>query len=109
MQLTSDQTFTKLGTFTTYVITKIVARRTSGAATVTCAGGIYTGAGKTGNAIVSAVQSWINMSGAGKIVDATLAALIATDEQTATPILSLTTGSTGAVTADFCIYGVAIN
>ena len=109
MQSTADQALTKAGTFTTYVITKIIARRASGGATVACAGGIYTAATKGGSALVAAAQSWINLSGAGKIVDATLEAVVGTDEQTATPILSLTTGSTAAVTADISVYGYALN
>ena len=109
MQSTVDQPFTKNGTFATYVVTKVIARWKSGGTTVACAGGIYTGANKTGNAIVALTQSWLALSVAGKIVDATLAAIVSTDEQTANVFLSLTTGSTAAATADFFIYGMAIN
>lgn len=109
MQLTTDQQFTKLFAGTNYVITKIIANRASGGTTVACAGGIYTAASKGGSALVASAQSWINLSGANKIVDATLAALIATDLQSAIPYLSLTTGSTAAATADIYIYGVVIS
>jgi len=109
MQLTTDQAFTKSGIFTRYVATKIVAQRASGGATVACAGGVYTAASKGGSALVAAGQSWINLTAAGKIVDATLAAVNGTDSQTATPILSLTTGSTGACTADLLIFGVVMD
>lgn len=109
MQLTTDQQFIKQFAGTNYVITKIVAVRASGGTTVACAGGIYTAASKAGSALVAAAQSWINLSGANKIVDATLAALIATDLQSATPYLSLTTGSTAAATANIVIYGIVIS
>lgn len=109
MQSTSDQAFTKLFAGTNYVITKVVAVRKTGGTTVACAGGIYTAASKGGSALVAAAQSWINLTTTNKIVDATLAALIATDLQSATPILSLTTGSTAAATADIYIWGVIIS
>lgn len=105
MQLTTDQSFVKQGDFTNFVIRRVLALRKTGGATVACAGGIYTAAAKGGTALVANTQSWINLSGAGKIVDATLAAANGTDVQTATPILSLTTGSTAAVTADLLIFG----
>jgi len=108
-QSTSDQAFTKVGTFTTYMPTKVVGKRVSGGATVTCLGGIYTGANKTGNAIVPAAQSWLGMSGADKTQDATLAAIAGTDVHTATPILSLSTGSTGAVAGDVFIFGLIMD
>lgn len=109
MQLTTDQAFTKVTPCNTYAITKVVARWKSGGTTVACAGGIYTAASKTGSALVAAGQSWINLTASGKIVDATVAAVNGTDEQSATPILSLTTGSTGACTADLTIYGVILS
>ena len=108
-QSTSDQAFTKIGSFTNYSPSKILGRRASGGATVTCAGGIYTGANKTGNALVAAAQSWLGMSGADKTQDAGLAAVALTDSHTATPFLSLTTGSTAAVTADVFIFGLILD
>lgn len=109
MQSTADQSFTKAFSGNTYMITHVVARVKTGGVTVACAGGIYTGAAKTGNALVAAAQSWTNLTAAGKIVSATVAAINTTDEQSATPILSLTTGSTGACTADVTIYGVILS
>lgn len=106
-QSTSDQQLIKQFIGTNYVITKIIAVRKSGGATIACAGGIYTATAKGGSALVAAAQSWLGLSGAGKIVDATLAALIATDVQSANPIyLSLTTGSTAAVTGDVLVFGI---
>jgi hypothetical protein len=104
-QSTSDQTFTKHGGFTNYRITGVTATARSGGATVACAGGIYTAATKGGTALVAAGQSWLGLSATGKMTDATLAAVNGTDIQAATPILSLTTGSTAAVTADVFVYG----
>lgn len=109
-QSTSDQALEKMFTGTKYVPTKILACRKSGGATVACLGGIYTGAGKTGNAIVSALQVWLGLSAAGKIVDATLAGLLSTDFQSASSLyLSLTTGSLTAVTADLFVFGVIVD
>lgn len=109
MQSTADQTFTKVGTFTNYIITHVVARRASGGTTIACAGGIYSAASKAGNAWVAAAQSWINLTGAGKVVNATRAAVADTDQASTTPVLSLTTGSTAAATADFVIYGIPLD
>lgn len=108
MQLTSDQPLTKVYDGTSYLVTDIIARQRSGACSVLCAGGIYDGAGKTGNAIVSAVQSWVALAG-GVIVYGALAGLVQTTLLTATPILSLTTGSTAACIADIFIFGFDIS
>lgn len=107
MQSTADQAFTKIFAGTSYYITSIVARRSTGAASVVCAGGIYDAAAKGGNAIVGAAQSWVTLSST-VIVPATLAALVQTALLTNTPILSLTTGSTAACTADIFIFGYDI-
>lgn len=109
LQLATDQALTRMGAFTNYTVTKVIAKQVSGGASVACTGGIYTGAGKTGNALVAATQSWLNLTATGKIVDATLAAINGTDAQSATPILSLTTGSTAAATADVMIWGVVVD
>ena len=108
-QLTTDQAFTKVGTFTNYMPVKIVARVASGGASVACVGGVYTGADKAGNALVAAAQSWLGLSGAGKAQDATLAAVSTTDSHVATPNLSLSTGSTAAITADVYIFGLILD
>ena len=109
MQLTTDQSFTKSFTGTRYEITSVVAHCKTGGATVACAGGIYTAAAKGGTPLVAAAQSWIGLSAANKLVTATLAAVVGTDSQTATPILSLTTGSTAPVTADIFIWGYILD
>lgn len=107
MQAITDQAMTKIGTFTNWFPTKIIGMRVSGGASVVCAGGIYTGAAKTGTAIVAAAQSWITLTGSLGTTEATIAALAAA--LTATPILSLTTGSTAAVTADILIFGIVLD
>lgn len=108
LQLTSDQVFTKFGTFTNYVVTNVISVTKTGGATVACAGGIYSAAAKAGDAIVAAAQSWVGLTGIGIAVMSLLANLIQKSE-TATPILSLTTGSTTAATADFFIIGQVVD
>lgn len=107
-QLTTDQVFQKLGSFTKYHINDIVASWKTGAATVACDGGIYDAASKGGNALVAAGQSWLTLA-SGVIVQATRAAVTNTAILTGTPILSLTTGSTGAVTADVFVFGFILD
>ena len=81
-----------------------MARQRTGGASIACAGGVYDGAGKTGNIIIAATQSWVTLS-SGVIVSGALAALTSTTLLSNTPILSLTTGSTAACTADLYIIG----
>lgn len=108
LQLTTDQAFTKIFSGTSYAVTNIYARQRSGGASVICAGGIYDTAAKGGNAIIAAAQSWVTLA-SGIIVSGTLAALTGTTLLSNTPILSLTTGSTAACTADFYILGVDLS
>ena len=86
------------------MVTQIVARQRTGAASVACLGGVYDGAGKTGNVFVLATQSWLAMA-AGVIVNAVLTALTTATNLSNVPFLSLTTASTSACTADIFIYG----
>lgn len=109
MKLTTDQQFTKQGAFTNYIPTYIVGIRKTGGTTGTCAGGIYPSASKAGTAIVANSQNWVALASAGKIVSATLASVVGTDAQNATPYLSLTTGSTAAATADIWIWGLIVD
>lgn len=108
MQSTSDQQFTKVGSFTNWILDEVVAVRASGGATVACSGGIYSSTAKGGNAIVPASASWLGLSGGNKQVhrydDSSNTAYNIT-----TPYLSLTTGSTAACTADFYIFGRKID
>lgn len=109
MTLVTDQTLTKQFGGTSYVITSVVFKRVAGAFGVACAGGIYDTAAKGGNAFVAAGQSYASMTGANTATVATLAAVASTIVSTATPILSLTTGNTGALNADVFIYGVCVD
>lgn len=106
-QSTADQTLTKAFGGTNFVVTHVVAKRVSGAASVACAGGIYDAAAKGGNAIVAAAQSWVTLA-ASVIVQATVATLTA-QLSASTINLSLTTGSTAAVTADVFVFGYCID
>lgn len=108
MTLTTDQAFVKQGTFTNYVVTGVIGVRKSGALGVACAGGIYSAATKGGDAILAAVQSWATLTGAATATLGSVANLISKVE-TATPILSLTTGNTGALTADLFVVGVVVD
>lgn len=108
MTLTTDQAFSKVGAFTNYVVNSILAARKTGSFGVTCLGGIYSAAAKSGDAILAAAQSWASLTGAGTATIASLANIISKFE-TATPILSLSTGNTGALTADLFIYGAIVD
>lgn len=108
MQSTSDQQFTRLAAGVNYRITDIIAVRKTGAATVACAGGVYDAASKGGSAVVGVAQSWVTLAANVNVV-ATLAAVNATALLSATPYLSLTTGSTAACTADLFIFGYVID
>ena len=109
MTLTTDQAFTKIFAGTTYQIQSVSAVRKTGAFGVACIGGIYDSAAKAGNALIAAAQVWSALTGANTVQSATLAAIAGTIASTATPILSLTTGNTGTLTADIFIWGVALD
>lgn len=108
MQSTSDQQFSKIFAGTNYRITDIIAVRKTGGASVVCAGGIYDAASKGGNALVATAQSWVALAANVNVVP-TLAAVISTALLSATPYISLTTGSTAACTADLFIFGYCID
>lgn len=108
LQSTADQALTKMFDGTNYIPTKIYGVRKTGGVTVACAGGIYTAASKGGTAIVAAAQVWTAVTGALGFTAATLAAFAA--GLSATPLyFSLTTGSTGACTADIFIFGLIVD
>ncbi len=109
LQSTSDQLFTKVFPTTKYVISDIRAVGASGGVTVACAGGIYNEASKGGDELVAATQDWTGLTEADKIIQPSLESVVGTDVQTETPILSLTTGSTAAATANIYIYGYSMD
>ncbi len=88
---------------TNYIIRRIVVTNASASLTL-AVGGVYTGASKSGTAIVSAVQAYSGLTGATKTLDLTLAALttILTGAQI---YFALTTGLGSAATADIYVFG----
>ena len=109
MTSTADQLFTKEFSGTNYVLSSVLAIRKTGAYGIACLGGVYTSASKGGLALLSAAQSWGAMTGIATVQVATLANLLQTSVSSATPYLSLTTGNTGALTADIFIFGVVVD
>ena len=107
-QSTADQALNKVFAGTAYIVTDVIARCKSGGATVACAGGIYTAAAKGGNLPVAAGQSWLGLGAVDNQVTATVAQL-ASVQTAAQLFLSLTTGSTAAVTGDVFVYGVIVD
>lgn len=88
-----------------YIVRRCIARRVSGAFGVACLGGLYTAASKGGSAIVAATQTYAALTGAGLVVDTTLAAIALTTVVTANPLyFALTTGNTGALVADIYVW-----
>ena len=70
------------------------------------AGGIYTATSKGGTAIVASTQVYTVLTGGSKVLDVTLAAIVATDVLTAKPLyLSLTTGQGSAATCNVAVFG----
>ncbi len=106
MNITTDQPFLPVGgaPFADYLITRIRVVNASTSLT-TAAGGVYTAASKGGNAIVAAGQAYSGLTGSTLGIDLTVAA-VGAGQQSATPILSLTTPQGGAATADFYLIGV---
>lgn len=110
MAVTTDQAMTKIFSGTKWTATRIFALRASGAYNTACLGGVYTAATKGGSAIVAATQTYAGLTGAAKMVDLTLAALLGTDVQSAAVIyVALTTANSAALTADFYVYGVVLD
>ena len=92
-----------------YIPRRVVGRRLAGAFGVACIGGCYTAASKGGTAFVANTQVWTGLTGAGKIVDATLIAGVATDILTSSQLyFALTTGNTGALTAAIYLWADVI-
>jgi hypothetical protein len=106
-QLNTDQALSKQFSGTNFLVTRVVAVRKSGAGSVACAGGVYSATAKGGSAVVASTQSWIALD-SGILVNATLAAITAV-LSAGTMYLSLTTGSTAAVTADVFVFGIIVD
>lgn len=107
MNITTDQIFTKVGSFTNFLITEIRATNAS-ASLALAVGGVYTAASKGGNAIVAASQVYSVLTGATVGLSLTRAGVGNGVQTTAAPYLSLTTGNGSAATADVYIIGIAL-
>lgn len=103
---TADQAMVMFGAVK-YIIRRIIATNVSTDISLgLAAGGIYTGAGKTGTTVVGVSQVYTGLTGSTKFVDLTLAAAVTTDVVTATTLFfSLTTANGSAATADIYVFG----
>lgn len=104
MNVTTDQPFVPLFTFTSYRIVSIVATNASTSLSL-AVGGIYTAASKGGAPIVAAIQAYSALTTASALTTLTLANTPLFTN--VTPILSLTTAQGGAATATITIEGIA--
>lgn len=111
MQSTSDQAFTKIGSWNEAIVLNCIAMPKTGAASVACAGGIYDAISKGGNAFLAAAANWVTLSATSSPkVYMEFASFgggtgFIKSVNTGNLWLSLTTGSTAACTADIMIYG----
>lgn len=88
-----------------YIVRRIIAVNPSTSLTVAL-GGVYTGANKSGTAVVAGTQAYTGLTGSSKFTDATLASGVVGDVLTVPELyFSLTTAQGGAATADIFIFG----
>lgn len=88
-----------------YIIRRVIVCNAS-ATPVLAAGGIYTGAGKTGSQVIGAGQVYSSLTATGKYLDLSLASIVTTDILTSGLLyFSLTTANGSAVTADIYVIG----
>jgi len=91
-----------------YIVRRIVATNPSGTPTL-AAGGIYTGAAKTGTVVVGAAQAYSALSAALAALDLTLAAGALGAALTAAQLFfALTTAQGSAITVDLYVFGDAL-
>lgn len=107
MNTTSDQPFTKVGTFTSYLLSSTRCYDASTSLT-TAVGGVYTAAAKGGTPIVAASQVYNSNTGVGAGQSIALQSAVF-GTRTETPILSLTTPQGGAATATYKIWGIPLS
>lgn len=105
---TADQQIVNLNSSLKYRIRRITVLNTSVPGMGTAAGGLYTGAGKTGTTIVAAGQVYTGLTNANTAEDLTLAAPNAVLPAATKLYLSLTTPQGATATADVYVYGDAI-
>lgn len=108
MNVTTDQAFTKNGTFTNFLVFTCRALNPSTSMT-TAVGGIYTAAAKGGDALVANTQVYTSLTAAGAGQGLTLTALGAGLRSDAALYLSLTTAQGAAATADVYVIGVPLS
>lgn len=106
MNTTADQAFVKLHNYAAYTIQNIRATNASISLT-TAAGGLYTGAAKSGITLIAASQNYTAGTTSAKGFN-----LTNTNDTigrlTADPILSLTTPQGAAATLDLYVYGFGV-
>lgn len=91
-----------------YVIRRIIVTNANASLT-TAVGGLYTGPGQTGVALVPAGQSYAALTSSDKFIDTTLHASAFTDHYAVSTLyLSLTTPQGVPATADIYIYGDSV-
>lgn len=102
---TADQALTKVGTFTQYVVSRIVVLNASISLTA-AVGGVYTAAAKAGVQVIAAAQTYNGLTSG---VSTLTPPLTNTDKRTEAGLfLSLTTPQGAAATADILVYGYAV-
>lgn len=106
MNTLADQPITIVCPTPQYVLRGIIAYNQAAGSLALAVGGIYTGAGKTGSAIIAAAQVYSGLTGPTKFIDLPLASLALTDYMTANPLyFALTTAAGAAATASILVYG----
>lgn len=109
MNSTADQSFTKIGTFTTFLNVRILAANASTGLT-TAVGGIYSAAAKAGSAIVANTQAWTGATATAGTGHAAAITAAGTGVQPFSELyLSLTTPQGGAATADLYVIGIPLS
>lgn len=106
MNSTSDQAFTKVGTFTSFAVIANPQCVNASTSLTTAVGGIYPTTGKGGNPLVAASQTYTAQTAANKI---TSVAIANRETDVANYYLSLSTPQGAAATADFYIFGVPLS
>jgi hypothetical protein len=111
MNTTADQPFTAMAA-AKYIISDVIFTNASMSMT-TAAGGIYSGAGKTGTVIIPAVTSYTGLTSAPKFKSATLDATAGgptTDALSFTQLyFSLTSGQGAPGSTDIYIFGLDLS
>lgn len=104
----TDQPLSKLFAGVRWIPSVAIVIVRSGTFSVTCVGGIYTGANKSGSQVVPAVQAWTALTGVDKLVNIIMGAQ--TQVQTSGQVyLSLTTANLAPLKADIFIFGYVLD